>query len=91
MLRFILDVLLLRQLIESRSVRRAVLFAFAVLFVVVLFSPSTFSSHSPKGLLVTMSSTTLATDIRLTPEQALLTDQIGNEVYASHYEQYGTG
>ena len=37
MLRFILDVLLLRQLIESRSVRRAVLFALAVLFVVVLF------------------------------------------------------
>ena len=36
MLRFILDVLLLRQLIESRSVRRAVLFVFAVLFVVVL-------------------------------------------------------
>ena len=35
MLRFILDVLLLRQLIESRSVRRAVLFIFAVLFVVV--------------------------------------------------------
>jgi hypothetical protein len=36
MLRFILDVLLLRQLIESRSVRRAALFIFAVLFVVVL-------------------------------------------------------
>jgi type IV secretion system protein VirB5 len=34
-----------------------------------------------------MSSTTLATDIRLTPEQALLTDQIGNEVYASHYAE----
>jgi hypothetical protein len=36
MLRFILDVLLLRQLIESRSVRRAVLFVFVVLLVVVL-------------------------------------------------------
>jgi len=34
-----------------------------------------------------MSSTTLATDIRLKPEQALLTDQIGNEVYASHYAE----
>ena len=36
MLGFILDVLLLRQLIKSRSVRRAVLFAFVVLLVVVL-------------------------------------------------------
>ena len=36
MLRFILDVLLLRRLIESRSVRRAVLIMFAALFVVVL-------------------------------------------------------
>jgi type IV secretion system protein VirB5 len=34
-----------------------------------------------------MSSTTLATDIRLRPEQALLTDEIGNEVYASHYAE----
>ena len=34
-----------------------------------------------------MSSTTLATDARLTPEQSLLTDEIGNEVYASHYAE----
>ena len=34
-----------------------------------------------------MSSTTLATEIRLTPEQSLLTDEIGNEVYASHYAE----
>ena len=36
MLRFILDVLLLRQLIESRAVRRVVLFIFVMLVVVVL-------------------------------------------------------
>jgi hypothetical protein len=36
MLRFVLDVLLLRRLIESSSVRRAVLIIFALLFVVVL-------------------------------------------------------
>jgi hypothetical protein len=35
-LRFILDVLLLRRLIESRSIRRAILVAFTLLFVVVL-------------------------------------------------------
>ena len=36
MLRFILDVLLLRQLIESPLVRRFVLIVFALLFAVVL-------------------------------------------------------
>ena len=35
MLRFILDVLLLRRLIESRSVRRFVLFVFALLFAAI--------------------------------------------------------
>ena len=34
-----------------------------------------------------MSSTTLATEIPLTPQQSLLTDEIGNEVYASHYAE----
>src|ERR1700738_1383219 len=34
-----------------------------------------------------MSSTTLPNDTQLTPEQALLTDHIGNEVYASHYAE----
>ena len=34
-----------------------------------------------------MSSTTLPTDGRLTPRQSLLTDEIGNEVYASHYAE----
>jgi hypothetical protein len=36
MLRFVLDVLLLRRLIESRSVRRIVLFCFVALLLVVL-------------------------------------------------------
>ena len=36
MLRFVLDVLLLRRLVESSSVRRALLIIFALLFVVVL-------------------------------------------------------
>lgn len=34
-----------------------------------------------------MSSTILPIESRLTPEQSLLTDQIGNEVYASHYAE----
>lgn len=34
-----------------------------------------------------MSSTILHNKTRLTPEQALLTDEIGNEVYASHYAE----
>lgn len=34
-----------------------------------------------------MSSITLPVDPRLTPEQALLADEIGNEVYASHYAE----
>jgi hypothetical protein len=36
MLRFVLDVLLLRRLVESSSVRRALLIIFALLFGVVL-------------------------------------------------------
>ena len=34
-----------------------------------------------------MSSTTLPNESRLTPQQSLLTDEIGNEVYASHYAE----
>ena len=34
-----------------------------------------------------MSSTTLPIESRLTPEQSLLADEIGNEVYASHYAE----
>jgi type IV secretion system protein VirB5 len=34
-----------------------------------------------------MSSTTLPIESRLTPQQSLLTDEIGNEVYASHYAE----
>jgi type IV secretion system protein VirB5 len=34
-----------------------------------------------------MSSTTLPIESRLTPEQSLLVDEIGNEVYASHYAE----
>ena len=34
-----------------------------------------------------MSSTTLAADVPLTPAQSVLTDEIGNEVYASHYAE----
>jgi type IV secretion system protein VirB5 len=37
-----------------------------------------------------MSSTTLPIEAGLTPEQSLLTDQIGNEVYASHYSERKT-
>jgi type IV secretion system protein VirB5 len=34
-----------------------------------------------------MSSTTLPVETHLTPQQALLADEIGNEVYASHYAE----
>ena len=34
-----------------------------------------------------MSNTALATEARLTPAQAVLADEIGNEVYASHYSE----
>ncbi len=34
-----------------------------------------------------MSSTTLPIETRLTPTESLLTDEIGNEVYASHYAE----
>jgi type IV secretion system protein VirB5 len=40
-----------------------------------------------KGLRVIMSSTAPAAEARLTPEQSLLADEIGNEVYASHYAE----
>jgi type IV secretion system protein VirB5 len=34
-----------------------------------------------------MSSTTLPVETRLTPEQSVLADEIGNQVYASHYSE----
>lgn len=40
-----------------------------------------------KGVAIPMSTRTLPIDANLTPEQALLADQIGNEVYASHYAE----
>jgi type IV secretion system protein VirB5 len=40
-----------------------------------------------KGAILPMSTHTAPIDVSLTPEQALLTDQIGNEVYASHYAE----
>jgi type IV secretion system protein VirB5 len=43
-----------------------------------------------KGAMLHMSTHTAHLDTPLTPEQALLTDQIGNEVYASHYAERKT-
>src|SRR5215472_4785616 len=44
--------------------------------------------QSTKGVLLPMSTHTAVSDQQiLTPEQSLLTDQIGNEVYASHYAE----
>src|ERR1700760_1963899 len=40
-----------------------------------------------KGAMIPMSTHTATIESALTPEQALLTDQIGNEVYASHYAE----
>lgn len=40
-----------------------------------------------KGANLPMSTHTVVNERSLTPEQALLTDQIGNEVYASHYAE----
>jgi type IV secretion system protein VirB5 len=40
-----------------------------------------------KGAILPMSTHTAPIDVSLTPEQALVTDQIGNEVYASHYAE----
>ena len=46
------------------------------------------SEQSSKGVILPMSTHTAVNDASiLTPEQALLTDQIGNEVYASHYAE----
>src|ERR1700744_3401018 len=49
--------------------------------------PWQYSKLFDKGALATMSSTTLRADAILTPGQSLLSDQIGNEVYASHYAE----
>lgn len=40
-----------------------------------------------KGVILPMSTHTVPAEESLSPEQALLTDQIGNEVYASHYAE----
>src|ERR1700761_1057330 len=44
--------------------------------------------QSTKGVSLPMSTHTVVNDQQiLTPEQALLTDHVGNEVYASHYAE----
>src|ERR1700738_70854 len=40
-----------------------------------------------KGAIQAMSTHTAPVDVSLTPEHAMLTDQIGNEVYSSHYAE----
>jgi type IV secretion system protein VirB5 len=45
------------------------------------------SQQLAKGVPPIMPSTTLTAEARLTPEQSLLADEIGNEVYASHYAE----
>ena len=40
-----------------------------------------------KGIVLRMSTTTLPVETRLTAQQSLLTDEIGNEVYSSHYAE----
>jgi type IV secretion system protein VirB5 len=43
--------------------------------------------QSTKGVILPMSRHTVANEQQMTPEQALLTDRIGNEVYSSHYAE----
>src|SRR5580658_611407 len=45
------------------------------------------SKPSRKGAIALMSTHTVPFDRALTPEQSLLADQIGNEVYSSHYAE----
>src|SRR6266567_1218086 len=49
--------------------------------------PAWYPGQSVKGVMRHMSTRTAHIDARLTPEQALLTDHIGNEVYSSHYAE----
>jgi type IV secretion system protein VirB5 len=49
--------------------------------------PAWSSTQSKEGIQATMSSHTLPIETRLTPQQALIADEIGNEVYASHYAE----
>src|SRR5579859_6853728 len=49
--------------------------------------PSWCSTLSLKGVPSIMSSQTLPAEVPLTPKQSLLVDEIGNEVYASHYAE----
>jgi type IV secretion system protein VirB5 len=46
-----------------------------------------FFAPPAKGAMPPMSTHTIPIEGQLTPEQSLLTDQIGNEVYASHYAE----
>src|SRR5665213_1166031 len=49
--------------------------------------PAWYSGQPMKGVILPMSTRTVLAEESLSPEQALLTDQIGNEVYASHYAE----
>ncbi len=61
--------------------------AIGLLIVVVLIIPPISSSLSTKGRVSIMSTQTAHIEAPLTPQQALLADHIGNEVYSSHYAE----
>ena len=89
MLRFVLDVLLLRSLTgaDLRDICYLALFLLgSALYRRVIYTVVVFGAVR-KGATIPMSSAHSPIDAPLTPEQVLLADQIGNEVYASHYAE----
>ena len=86
MFRFLLQVTFIRRVLQLGIVRAALVLIFAgaliagLIYTYVVLQAVAQRSHA-------MSTRTAQLEPSLTPEQALLTDQIGNEVYASHYAE----
>ena len=84
---WLVDVLMLRRLGLARPFRYMLLVLFAGCLIAGLIYTVVVFTRSRKGVKSPMSTHTAPIESALTPEQALLTDHIGNEVYASHYAE----
>ena len=84
---YVLSLLLLKKFGLPRPLRYAILiFLFGLLIVVVIYTANLFLTLNER-VSVPMSTHIATVEESLTPKHALLTDHVGNEVYASHYAE----
>jgi type IV secretion system protein VirB5 len=84
---FIFSFLLLRRLGLSRPIRIVLAVFMVGLIVVVLIYTANLFLPLKKGQVLPMFTRTAPIEAPLSPDQSLLVDRIGNEVYSSHYAE----